>query len=394
VFSLNINLPVRFNKTGQTNRISLFQFNATHVTIEWHNEVYMKRGLSGLFILVFIIIVSFDNGYSKGIVGTKEPLVPPRTIRPCCSFGSRVGIAVIPFVTITEITGVEFIGKHRYLGDKAEGNGIIYTQKGGFIDIAHLRDQADWTAYLYNVILEHKGIQGVEIKLGYEGGTKSLFLNIPVDLSDDNSLVLAARIAYDLSVWHEIATWYGVSSVFFLPERFSSFSIEDDYSNLLGVTLGMESIKSDLPYDEAMTNLINENLIELGRVDSISQTYDAMEKVLNKWFTRDFRFPQANVTLKRQYSTYSYTSPLLVPEVSGTTGDKCVLDLPELTNTKLNIDDLYSLQVKLNGKVYYNHYFIEKQKRVITNRDFLSLVNEINLESDRELSKILSKYNL
>jgi hypothetical protein len=354
----------------------------------------MRRGLSTFVMLTAMFFITTIQGYSKGMVFLKEPLSPPRTIRVCCSFGSKVGIVVIPFFTLTEITGVENIGEHHYMGDRKEGNGIIYTRKGGFIDVAHLRDQSDWTAYLYYIIQEHKGDPDYEIRLGYEGGTKRLFLNIPNDISDENLMVLAGRIAYDLSVWHEIATWYGVSSVPFLRERFSSFSLEDDYSNLLGVTLGIEALKSDLPFDEAMTKLLEAKLVELERVDSISQTYDAMEKVLNKWWTRDYRFPQNFVTLKREYATYNYTTPLIIPEMSDSLDDKCILGLPELTNTSLCASDLYTFQVKINGKVYSNHYFSDNKKKVITNRDFLSLIHEINRDFDEKVSKIMWKYNL
>jgi hypothetical protein len=353
----------------------------------------MKRGLSTFLILSALLFSSFIQGYGKGIEFKKEPMTPPRTIRACCSFGSKVGLVVIPFVTLTEITGVEYIGNHHYLGDHSEGNGIIYTRKGGFIDMAHLRDQADWTAYLYHVIQEHKGVNDFEVKLGYEGGPKRLILNVPNDLSDENTIVLAGRIAYDLSVWHEIATWYGVSTVPFLRERFSSFSIEDDYSNLMGVILGIEALKSNMDYCDAMSVFIADKLIELDRVDSISETYDAMEKLLNKWWTRDYRFPQSYVTLKREYSTYSEASPVLVPEMTKAEEDECVLQLPQLSNTNLEIENLYTLQVKLNGKVYSNQYFSKNQKRLVTNRDFLTLINEISQESDQKLSKILWKYN-
>ena len=44
-------------------------------------------------------------------------------------------------------------------------------------------------------------------------------------------------LAWQLSVWHEIATWYGWSHVSAFPEIASAFSPEDFYSNLLGIWL-------------------------------------------------------------------------------------------------------------------------------------------------------------
>lgn len=65
-------------------------------------------------------------------------------------------------------------------------------------------------------------------------------INIPAGMSGEEVLSLSGRIAYDLSVWHEIATWYGVSSVPLVSEQFSSFSPEDVYSNLLGLCLELK----------------------------------------------------------------------------------------------------------------------------------------------------------
>jgi hypothetical protein len=343
-------------------------------------------------LLFFAVLFSVNHCLSKGLVFSGNVLPPHRIIRTCCSFGSNVGVMGVPDFYVTDITSVENIGAHHYMGSKDEGNGIIYTLKGGFIDMAHLRDQADWTAYLYSIIISHKGVTDFEIKLGYEGGLKKLHLNVPSDFSDTNSMNLAGRIAYDLSVWHEIATWYGASSIPFVPERFSSFSIEDNYSNLLGANLGIEALKSDLPYDEAMTKLIHDKLIDLERVDSVSQTYEAMEKVLNKWWTRDFKFPQSNVLLKREFSNYSTTYPLIVPGMSDSKNEICDLDMPKLTDTNLKFEDVYTLSFKLNGLFHFKNLLLEPHSKTITSRDFLSIIDEITFESNKRLSKISKIY--
>ena len=159
---------------------------------------------------------------------------PHRIIRTCCSFGTEMQLFAIPGIKLTETTSIEKIGTHHYLGDPSEENGIIYSRRGGFIDMAHLRDQSDWTAYLYSQMLENKKSGSLSMLLGREGGEKNLNVDISA-LSNLDMIHLAGKIAYDLSVWHEIATWFGASTIPFVPERYSSFSIEDPYSNLLGV---------------------------------------------------------------------------------------------------------------------------------------------------------------
>jgi hypothetical protein len=356
------------------------------------NRLNSANRIQTTVFLFFIFFVNSIPCHSKGIEFSGKNLPPHRIIRTCCSFGTNVEVMGFPNFYVTEITGVENIGAHHYMGSKEEGNGIIYTLKGGFIDMAHLRDQADWTAYMYSIIITHKGIPDFEIKLGYEGGMKKLHLNVPPDFSDANSMNLAGRIAYDLSVWHEIATWYGASSIPFVPERYSSFSLEDNYSNLLGAIMGIEALKSDLPYEEAMTKLIHDKLIELERVDSVSQTYDAMEKVVNKWWTRNFKFPQSNVLLKREYSNYSTTYPLIVPGLASPGGEVYSLDIPKLTDTNYKLEDVYTLSFRLNGIFHFKNLLLDPHSRTITSRDFLPIIDEITLESNKRLSKISKIY--
>jgi hypothetical protein len=204
---------------------------------------------------------------------------PHRIIRTCCSFGTEMQLFAIPGVKLTETTSIEKIGPHHYLGDASEENGIIYSRRGGFIDMAHLRDQSDWTAYLYTKILENKNKGSLSIVLGREGGAKSLNVVIPSDLNNLDIINLAGKIAYDLSVWHEIATWFGASSIPFVPERYSSFSIEDPYSNLLGMTIGIQALQSELPYEQAMTQIIKNYLKDLDAVSNETETFLAMEAV-------------------------------------------------------------------------------------------------------------------
>ena len=45
----------------------------------------------------------------------------------------------------------------------------------------------------------------------------------PVSLT----MAIARRLAFQLSIWHEIATWYGWSAVPGYPEKLSAFSPED-----------------------------------------------------------------------------------------------------------------------------------------------------------------------
>jgi hypothetical protein len=303
---------------------------------------------------------------------------PPRRVtRTCCAFGSDLKLSIIPILKYSDITSVDQLGPHHYLGDSGEGNGIIYTLRGGFVDMGHLRDQADWTAYLYCRIVLAKNKGYISIHLGREGGSRILNLNVPADLNSDDAVQLAGRVAYDLSVWHEIATWYGSSSIPLMPERYSSFSVEDPYSNLLGVTIGMAAIKSSLPYEQAMNELITSNLVMLGAVSSENETYMAMEAVRNIWWTRVKHLPSRNILIERQLGVYSCLEPWRVPGWANAKITSYDLVIPDKTSDGQSLNNFYELDFKLNYKFPLREIFASRTGRRVTQADFGQLINHI-----------------
>jgi len=307
---------------------------------------------------------------------------PHRIIRTCCAFGSDLKLWIIPGIKFTDITCVQNIGPHKYLGNSREGNGILYTRRGGFIDLGHLRDQADWTAYLHSQILLSQKEGEIDLQLGREGGLKTLKLTVPQDLDQSDAMLLAGKIAYDLSIWHEIATWFGSSSIPFVPERYSSFSIEDPYSNLLGVTLGMKAISSNLPYEEAMTSLLHQTLDSIGVVSSIDDTFNAMEAVRNVWWTRDKPLPSGKMLIERQLNVYSPQVPWLVPGWDDSKANPYELQVPKATHDGRALVNFYQLGFRLNNKFNLMEIFATKEKRDITQNDFEVILSCIKKQLD------------
>ena len=101
-----------------------------------------------------------------------QELTAPESLRPCCAFGydlqvRAVGVP-IPVYQIGNILTLTTLGHHRYndsalgavkniVGLSEEKSGLIYTRRGGFIDIAHVRDTADNTFYLFTQIYSRLG---------------------------------------------------------------------------------------------------------------------------------------------------------------------------------------------------------------------------------------------
>ena len=339
----------------------------------------MKNIVLILFLFNSIVILAKSPDLSDDELMSSLPKI----IRSCCSFGHEVKMFALPFIKFTQITSFDQLGSHKYLGNKEEMNGIIYTQHGGFVDIAHVRDVADWTAFVYNLIKKTQKEKNphLEMKLGKEGGTKKLILKIPQEFTDEDAIKLAGKIAYDISVWHEIATWYGSSYLPLIPEGYSAFSVEDAYSNLTGVHIGMEAIRSDLPYNEAVTKILSNKLLELIPVKNKDETAAAMNAVKEVWWTGEASMPSGKVLLKREFCVYGDSLyPRLLPDMSAF--HRKPLPIYTKTDQGQDLNDFYDIRIKLNLKFPYKRIFLNspdsddgKGDKTITQRDFQTLIS-------------------
>ena len=318
---------------------------------------------------------------------TKPPILskkyqnksPGRVIRTCCAFGSDVKYIGIPFVKHNDIIDQDDLGKHYFMGGKHEVNGIIYSRHGGFIDIGHLRDYADWTAYLYVQINENKeDLENFKLKLGHEGGKKNLSFTSNEEPTKDEMIDIAGSIAYDLSLWHEIATYFGVSLIpVVLPEKFSSFSPEDIYSNLLGTIIGMRAIASEKDYETAVTAILDEILDHLGAVENIDESYAAMKKVEGIWWDAKKPLPGKKFLLKRNLDLGTEILPWLVD----TSESQMAYSLPKPSK---NLKAHYILDIKLNDKFPLKKIMPQRSSRHISHHDFQDFINFIKYADEKE----------
>lgn len=281
-------------------------------------------------------------------IDLKKP--PPKVIRTCCAFGVDVKVVMLPFIRISSISAPNLIGGHQFLGNKLENNGIIYTHKGGFIDLGHLRDIADMTAYLFALIQNNRATGLNNFKIGREAGLKTLSVQVPERFNDTDIALLAGRVAYDLATWHEISTWYGASSLPFVAERYSSFSVEDAYSNLLGVHLAIQSILSDKPYETEMTLNIQRALLYLGALPTLEDTRNAMLQVKDIWWSGQAKFPNKNLLKKRQYDILDQVTPIVLEQDQFSENNEYTLSVPAIAAQE-PLKALYSLKIKYNLKI-------------------------------------------
>ncbi|WP_396636331.1 DUF4056 domain-containing protein [Maribacter sp. R77961] len=309
--------------------------------------------------------------------------IPPRIIRACCAFGYDLKLWGVPFVNIDQVISITDLEGHHYMGNKSEGTGTVYTRRGGFIDIGHLRDQIDWTRYLYTLIMDSKGKGDVVLSLRNEAGRKKLHLNIPKTLDENDCILLAGKIAYDFSLWHEISTWYGASTLPFMPEKFSSFSVEDVYSNLLGIHVGMKTLRTKLPFNAAATKFIASTLDSLNVVKTTQETYDAYNAVHNKWYTNEKRIPHINITLKRDLDVLKYSRPWIVPDIASTADDPVTLDVPQVDSKENLLTSYYQFTIDANRRIPVETLFPNRQSNRISQNDFKILLNAITKDLQR-----------
>jgi len=217
------------------------------------------------------------------------------------------------------------LGRHRYdngfLSMRAddprgivddERNGLVYTCRGGFIDLAHVRDNADNTIAIA-AALGRALETGTTVTVPPQGATIRIRLRpVPADAirrHDRMQLAVAGAewVAFQLSIWHEIATFYGYAALPQWPEKISAFSPEDLYSNQLGVRIAgaivlAKQASSDLEYDVSMDAWIAGTLKRLVAVPPAASRA-AMHAVDGLWWDSTKRIPDWTLVRRRQFET-------------------------------------------------------------------------------------------
>ncbi len=191
------------------------------------------------------------------------------------------------------------LGTHAYSGSGETERGIIYTLHGGFIDIAHVRKAADWTAYHHLrfklalsegwqcLILPSKEGSVYRVKLTYPAAWRTLPETSRRKAIDDLSIRLAQRLAITQTEWHEIATWFGYSSTTY-PEKPSALTYDDMPSHVLGANIaGMALRQNPADFNAGMTYYLKRELDRLGAVTP-EQTLRALGMVEGKWWKNGF----------------------------------------------------------------------------------------------------------
>ncbi|WP_164848381.1 DUF4056 domain-containing protein [Halobacteriovorax sp. HLS] len=338
----------------------------------------------------------------------------PDTLRPCCAFGTdhkvQLGALPIPLITLANTVSIEDIGSHSYnasaftkssfkqkhRSDK-ENNGLIYTKRGGFLDMAHVRDTADLTIALFYFFYENLGQEKTvnlrkelgEARIKLKKFDRSKFSKKEIWFLASN---LAARKAYQMAVAHEISQWHGYRSIELFDETVSAYSPEDLYSNLLGAKIASNIINNKLAFssesfNKHMTVWLAKTLQSLEPV-SKDETNRLLKEVDGTWWDSSKRLPSKELVIKRNYNLSSNQAPLLVPSV----GDEKKAVTIRLSNFLygMNLDEIanYSFDVDLRYQSSFSHIPKSIWKNGITSDEFSVIVKYDEIEDIKFFKKI------
>jgi len=222
------------------------------------------------------------------------------------------------------------LGNHGYYYRPSEKDGIVYTCRGGHVDIAHLRIAVDWTAYLtamtYRDLMKHG--PGFSYKLAVDRSREYVTFTYPADwdnLPEQQRSQIAREIAlaagpymtFTMVSWHEMLTWFGFKCIGLPTEFPSAFSWEDSFSNLVGTVVAVNALQdAQHPYNQAVQIALDREMARLGILPA-SVSRQASASVKGSWYTGDVTMM---VTMKKRNFDIGLgdgmVTPSLVPNVS------------------------------------------------------------------------------
>lgn len=255
------------------------------------DSVGVQAGSRDLVMMNHVLKVVVAGLLALAMVGCSGPISPrPGSgMRYSAELGEfaampRARIGSLPFpgpFTLYAEADVMKLGRHSYSGESVEDHpsevdrGIVYTRRAGFLDVCHIRNAADTTAYIHArvALALREGWSRMRFR-GIEPSVYSVWFAYPDDwdamgddVREELSIRIAQRLAFDVMTWHEIITWYGYKSTVVVSEQGSAFTHDDTPSHVVGIGLAGEALRRGEGYDAAMTTLLQERLLAYGAVD-------------------------------------------------------------------------------------------------------------------------------
>jgi len=311
--------------------------------------------------------------------------------KPRMRFGSYFG----------ELGGMEFpdpkaLGKQNYQRVGGEVNGMLYTCKGGFIDLGHVREGADRAAYLTRLTYRNLVRKQTEfsfhfiepsmykVKIAYPPGWSNLEAIEKEKVLKNVSAHVGQYLAHTMMIWHEILTWNGWTSTVLFSEKPSAFSWEDSYSDVLGTSIGAKAaFESARNYGAAAAKLLYQAMDELD-VQPSETARKATKRIHGQWYSgKTYPFVQ----MKRHNFDVGLDDgtimPMLVPEICpGTVAEPYPVPRADVLR-----ENGFNIEVGIDPRVkktkIHNLIGLDEKSLIVPETHFPMIMTHIETE-DRE----------
>lgn len=344
---------------------------------------------------------------------------PQKKDRKCfCQFGYGMYLFNAPLFAITGFVEPDKYGKHSYGQPSVnENNGTMYTCRGGFIDMSHLRAAIDWTVYLtFKIVTDGKGFD-----VSDSGAQMSLSFKKLNELNLRDIAAMAQKIAYERLVWHEIASWHYHPPNHTFNEKQSAFTPEDIYSDFLGTEIGRHialRILNDYetrPFEDIATEEIQSTLfalMPLAKKEGSMKAYDIVdankqsklpeaERNQDVWWDSKVAFSDQRYVFKRYTEIGPRLEPWLVP-MDNTIGcparkKPTVLYVPTKTHGGKSLYNYYTFSIQPDSSLFYARHS-EKQLhppfKPFNTQQMHDILAFVSKDMEKELLPGFSKRNM
>lgn len=196
--------------------------------------------------------------------------------------------------------------------------GYVYTRRGGFIDLGHVRDYIDFTRFFASRFREAPmlGQSGDAAKVFNEAGDIHLMVARRSQRPDPVlAAIMGAKLAYDRATWHEIATYFPAATAP-IDQKYSSFAPEDNFSNAVGVLAGYRAAVTRHTDFNANADREIVRILEQLQPAKKSETARAVDYVKGFWWDDSILSTDlAPNSKRRNFDAISAVKPWLVTDI-------------------------------------------------------------------------------
>ena len=270
-------------------------------------------------------------------------------------------------LSLYSVADPQNLGTHRYQGLDApfveRTRGLIYTDRAGLLDLAHVRMTIDWSWYHYHrarhalaeakapahsddwLVLPTSKPSRIHVQFDHAAIARA---RLDPAAIDELAFRIGQKLAWYAGTWHEMAQWHGYRSTGFFSELDSAFTHDDTTSHLVGLYVAeavwRQRHEPAFDYDQAVTEALNELLAEFGATEP-SATREKVLRMHGRWW--DY-----SGTLRRhleQWTGRGELRPWLAAEEPGGPGRWGEpMPLPQWDSGGLALDEVTRIRFEAN----------------------------------------------